>query len=679
MAKFILIDHSIIGLAGHHYEYAVRVLQAAQEAGYSPILATNRKFKMAGSVPWNVFPVYKYGFWFRLTPPAGFQAFKALYDRFKKWTLRQKYKLIFSSPFFYVSLAIYNPREAVLSLGKNLSIKEWIGVAMLAYLFALGRALARFLLSILPFRRYLSNVLGAFRNFLKSIFRPIEILNKYEALHRLFDIRRGQMFAKDTERLFRHLTLEEGDIVFIPTLSEVEMRGLLWYFRKDPRSAKATWHLVFRRNIYLGREPQYQGQEESLRPLRLAFLKFKEALGGQKVFFYTDTEKLTAQYNRLHVAQFRTLPIPVSKEFTRDILDQRSQAKGMPLRVIYAGDARCEKGYQFLPRIVQDLWADYVETGKVVFAFQSNFNIREGEPEVVIARSQLQNFPKDKVTLITDPLSTEDYVNFLLSGDIVLFLYDRDNYYARSAGILAEALAAGIPVIVPAGTWLAEQFIDQIYQYHATLRETVMIIKTVNGANLRWHNFRDLRLNPMSGDLLTFGGEADKAFCWLYPPAFASWLMISFNPATSQPGVFVLVHVGQIADGYSISERDFITGEMCAGRIMSVLVPIEKGVKKIWLGLRNAFDDFPISVSDIRIDFIALKPDQRCPLGAVGLTYVHPEEVSDLIREIVNNYPHYKETARIFSRQWFEKQNAKRLVEELSVSCLRSKKKVMMI
>jgi len=42
--KFILIDQSISSVAGHHYEYAVHVLEAAQRAGFEPYLATNRRF-----------------------------------------------------------------------------------------------------------------------------------------------------------------------------------------------------------------------------------------------------------------------------------------------------------------------------------------------------------------------------------------------------------------------------------------------------------------------------------------------------------------------------------------------------------------------------------------------------------------------------------------------------------
>ncbi len=63
MAKFVLTDHSIRNLAGHHYEYAIHVLRAAERAGFEPVLVTNRKFKQSGDVPCRVVPLYQFGFW----------------------------------------------------------------------------------------------------------------------------------------------------------------------------------------------------------------------------------------------------------------------------------------------------------------------------------------------------------------------------------------------------------------------------------------------------------------------------------------------------------------------------------------------------------------------------------------------------------------------------------------
>ncbi len=44
-------------------------------------------------------------------------------------------------------------------------------------------------------------------------------------------------------------------------------------------------------------------------------------------------------------------------------------------------------------------------------------------------------------------------------------LYDPTRYYARCSGVLLEMLCAGVPVLVPAGGWLADQIEDTNQRY----------------------------------------------------------------------------------------------------------------------------------------------------------------------------------------------------------------------
>ncbi len=51
MAKFIMLDHSLYGVLGHHYSYALNVLRAAEARGDEIVLATHVKFRPPGSQP----------------------------------------------------------------------------------------------------------------------------------------------------------------------------------------------------------------------------------------------------------------------------------------------------------------------------------------------------------------------------------------------------------------------------------------------------------------------------------------------------------------------------------------------------------------------------------------------------------------------------------------------------
>ena len=44
MARFILIDSSVKGAGGHHFEYAGRILDAAKAEGYKTLLLAHRDY-----------------------------------------------------------------------------------------------------------------------------------------------------------------------------------------------------------------------------------------------------------------------------------------------------------------------------------------------------------------------------------------------------------------------------------------------------------------------------------------------------------------------------------------------------------------------------------------------------------------------------------------------------------
>lgn len=668
--KFILIDHSIVDVGGHHYEYAVHVLEAAERAGYKPILATNRAFR--SSCPWEVHPVYTYGFWFRLTEPWWYRWARRLKERIERWFFQWKCSLVFSQlGLFWVIRGELGPYLR----WQTLDVRIWktlLLVAPFVYSLNVLRALKGFIL-LVPFRSYLQEVFQQIWAFLKALLYPVLLFVRPRdwMVRWSWERRRMHAFGRDTKRLFTKVKLDEGDIIFLPTISEVEMLGLLRFFEADPRPAKVSWHLLFRRNIYVGRDTDYAAQDEDQRPRKNAFASFKNDLREQRVFFYTDTDELTKQYNRLGVVPFRTLPIP----HTYPPHSQPQQEKGTPLRIVYLGDARAEKGYHHLSRLVGDLWRDYAETGKVTFVFQSNFNIPEGEPEAVIARAQLEAFSSEKVRLIYEPLPTKEYRELLLSADIILLPYGRENYYARSSGILIEALAAGIPVVVPAGTWMARQFAEETYRYHQTLRQTMKLIASHQGATLPWKRRGEPKASALMDGEPVVGGQAAHAYCQLAVPPSSTHLLVSLRLAHDQLGLLVEVSVDQQTSGRQIYTRSsHIVEPASPDRSASVLLPLVQDARKICLEFGSAYHGTLVYLTDLRLDFLApCDPHQRCPLGVIGLAYGRPEQMTSTLREVLDHYAHYRATTEAFAAKLFQEHNAARLIEAVqspeTVSC----------
>ncbi len=662
MAKFVIIDGSIIDLQGHYYEYAIRVLEAAQKAGYTPILATNRRFERDGSIPWEVYPVYKYGFWFHMTKPRWHSWLQRVSFSIRRMVFIPKIRMIFSR-WGLLWIARKQPGEylRLRSLDAQLDV-SLILLGALVYLMNILSSIKPLLWEAIPFRGYLGRVFAYAKRLMITSLSPILLFIKPKdwMLECLWNRVKMRQFGRDTQRLFRKVRLEQGDIVFLPLASAPEIMGLLQYFQRDPSSINAAWHSLFRHQLYIDRDAL--PTLESTRRIQRAFIQFLEGLHGRKVYFYTDTDELTRQYNSLGIVRFETLPIPISEEFHEL---RRGPVPHGSLRIAYVGDARKEKGYHHLPQIVQDLWEEYVKTGRVKFVIQSNFNIPGGTAQTVVARMQLESYSRDRVTLLTEPLGTDEYRDLIVNADITLLPYDRDAYYARSSGILAEALAAGVPVIVPSGTWMAKQFADEVYRYHEKLEREWKILKSRNGVELRWRFAGEAYLNPMSCDgRLGLGTKTKPVYTILTVPRSARWLLLSFGPTNPAQGL-VRVYTDQIdAKGTSLRRREVILSESPHARA-SMLLPLVQGVQRIYLDLAKASVNATSELSDIRVHFFAEHPG---PQSAVGLIYDDPDDITDLLREMIENYRHYRETAQAFAVKWFSIHNADHSIAKLKAA-----------
>jgi glycosyltransferase involved in cell wall biosynthesis len=665
MAKFIVVDPSIIDMQGHYYEYAVRVLKAAQNAGYVAVLATNRRFQSHESFPWEVHRVYKYGFWFQLTEFGWYSRLTKLFSAIRRRLSSLKARLVFSR--WGLLWTMRNQLGKYLRYS-SLDIKLDIYLLLFipfVYIVNVMSSAMYLLKEIIPFRGYWTRLFSCLHHLTGTLLYPLSVIIRPKdwMLRWLWSQVKMRQFARDTLRLFQEVRIEQGDIVFFPMVSSLEMTGLLKYFQKDPNSRKATWHLLFRHQLYIDRN--LAPALEPLRPIRKAFYQFCQGLNGQQVYFYTDSDDLTEQYNSLEIVPFHTLPIPVSEEFHRL---RRPASQAQPLKIAYVGDARKEKGYHYLPRIVQDLWAEYVETGRITFVIQSNFNVPGGTPPVALARAQLQSYPRDKVTLFTEPLTSAEYRDLVISADIILLPYDRDAYYAGSSGILAEALAAGVPCIVPDGVWMAKQFANEVYRYHESLRQKLPVLKSRRGEELRWRYAGDAVSNPMAQGGLSLGTVARPVYTMLTVPLSAELLLFSFGP-TQQAHGCIQVYTDQLdAKGASLQRsRALLYGSNCERP--SLLLPLLPGVRRIYLDLARVSSKAASEIFDIQVHFLAMPKHSEnslgCPRGAVGLAYNDLDEITDLLREMIEHYAHYRATAYAFSTQWFAKHNAERLVEEL--------------
>lgn len=372
----LIIDQSLKGFEGHHYEYDLAVLEAAVAcAGIKPMMAVHREFPSD-----------------RLGPAPVIGRFAGDWRE-----------------------AARSPARAALHRGLTL-LPEYI---------------RRPLLKIAATQQHAAD-------------------NAYVVA----DTR----FAQELFGIITKARLEERDHVLIHTLAESELMAVGAHLASDDVS-RPHIHIVLR----------HDGTEAATR----AFALFDATPAA--VHFWTDTEQLAEHYRQLGCRNIGVLPIPHAMHDPAI----RPRSEGHKLTLAYLGGARGDKGFHLLPDLVEALADEYLATGRARFRIQTNYALSREEPLMAAAKRRLKRFPRAWVELIEQPLNAQAFNAAFCGSDLLLLPYDREIYRRRSSGLLVKAMVAGVPAIVPEGTWLAyEAPVDG----HVVFGERLTLHKAVKNA-----------------------------------------------------------------------------------------------------------------------------------------------------------------------------------------------------
>lgn len=691
MSKFILIDQSIEGKGGHYLEYAMNVLHAARQEGYEICLATNRKF--TGSFDCEVLPVYTYNIWGKKRRRAGIFHKLAgkmaviacrIRDAAAARTVIGKYSLFGQT----VQMAIQGNFGEIMEMTSEKNVLLLLPLLLPAILIGIPAAvlflLYRSFLAVFYLAAQLRVVRLAGSLGKERMEGLCQSWNK--ALSRLKGggVSRGRWkkdFGRSTKKVLRYFQAGPGDIVFIPTLSETELMGVAELIKKHESACGPSWHMVFRRNLFAGREPVYRVTDKDVLTFRKILYRFVSLVDGRAAtYFYTDTERLSAQYNELNITEFSTLPIPINPALQ---VPQRKQVQA-PVNIVYLGDARREKGYQFLDGIVRDLWKDYALKGKVRFEFQSNFSFsdRKNNFDLVYGRQHMQLFCNAAVKLHMDALDSDAYGRLVREGDIGLLLYDRDNYYARSSGAYIECVCCEMPVIVPGASWMAIDLDEANYEYREQVRSQMQELMCLQSA---WMNEAEyirygrgglaeaaecMRIvpasSPESEGTLAFSSYENRAICMAVVPEDCQYLFLSYEMCEyGRQGNYARTRV-TVFDEYGMECGGIQSDDCGADQVISIMLPLAQEAAYITVEMWNAFYEEPIFLVSPSIGFYRQAADRGLPLGTFGLTYSREEDVGELLRNIIDHYDLYKEEAIVRAKQYNEKHTARKLVRQIS-------------
>ena len=666
MSKFFVIDPSVKGTGGHYYEYALRVLRAAGEQEHTPVLVAHRDAPVMGDPGFSVLRQFHFSF-FENAEWLGADELKA-----RRELERQELRIAQKERREAQLFARRNMSRSGLDRARAAEIRSTSdpAFALMCSGWAEYRSSPRRLLASVAMRR-----VSARFSYLDGRLKNSRLLNRIKSgssrvaaiIGRLATIgfrvgatlalapigplrealapsNRQKIFEADLLTSLRQARAKAGDVVFVPTLGELELAGIVALCRRVPLARSLRWRLLFRRNIFsdsMASRTQEADQPE-LRRMRSLLSFARNALRDIDVEFFTDTTPLSVQYTSLGIFPFRTAPIPVDERFAKT---QKRRAANEPIVFTYLGDARTEKGYASLPGAIDQIAHDLILPRRVKVVAQSNFNTKRGEPECIKAHLALMTWPQELVARVYGPLDTNDYVELMRGADAVLIPYSPANYSARSSGVFAEALRAGVPTVVTGGSWMAG-ILEPFRQTHL---ETVF-------PRLARSRREFLRAERIEGDRML--GQLIEA------PVGRSTMIAAEIHCTPSPDYFLKLDFDLIsASGALIGRLSEHVG--LVDNVVRTLTMIPPGIR--WIRAHTSVPGSLASVVPDRIVLSLVNSEQPVAVGMAGVICDgSPTALALAMRNIARNFETYAADARRLAIEVGSGFTPERLVEMLA-------------
>ena len=488
--------------------------------------------------------------------------------------------------------------------------------------------------------------------------------------------RRIDAFCSACTKLFDEIGLCSEDLVFLPSVSEFDFLGLVRFLATTPSSQKIDWHVQFHYDIFDGRPPDYATQRRRKELLQQQFFNALSCIPRHRLHFYATTPQVADQYNRLQIGHFHPLPYPISDPSLGS--EMSGKQKHTPLRVTMAGGIRREKGKHGLAYLIEQIHNQDQLKKKIQLWLQ-------GKPAQIskhlsnlsantLIQGHVDSNYENPIVVVEHPLDRNDYLTLIRRSDIAILPYNNARYQARASGVLVEMLAAQVPVIVPAGCWLAAQISDSMYEHLDNLRVSTVCQQSIVGSHWTCQPTAETEASRSnSTNIFRFGGDDQHAGMNLHIPDHASEMILSFHWEESRPGYYVRLQAKQMdANGTQLSTWETVLGQRTTTGPVSTLIHLDPHANHICLRLTNAYNNDTITMRDSEIRLLDIPPNET-PSAAVGLIAADMDQIPKLLCEMERHYDHYCQTAATFAANWRKDHSPSRTVEILSTSLLQKK------
>ncbi len=602
-SRLLIVDQSLKGPGGHHFECAFQIAKGAIERGYAVTLGTHRKFS-DHQVFWEGLPPESQSQWSRSpissprsTPPCEiFPCFNL--TTYSRWTDLE---------------GLRSPVAGKVGWSKR--VKDW-----LRHQDALKRSLVD---------ERVDSHLHEFTTHLTSPQKQVV-----------------RIFGRDMARFLTLAKATADDVVFVSTISELEFLALGLVAEWYPEICPGRWHVQFHYNVFSGRPHEYEHQRQRLEYRRAgqSFQRGFKGLSRVKVSCYTTSKELADQYNDFSVGLFEALPYPVNPKFMMRKASAASVDRSpvtrtppRPLRITMAGGLRREKGQQQLRGVIEGISETLLESGQAKLVLQGGSSRRKRAQLELNGRSGNLK-PRDQqpawLEYVGHPLSEQAYVDLIKQADIGLLIYDSRTYYARRAGVLGEFFASGVPVVVPAACWLAEQVASANQPYWRGLYDQGKAARSTVSPESRG---RVREVTPGLGTEAVIVRGVVEAPVEPWKHLTLGWQSLVGASAGSECPL----------NRWSTTIDE--EGEFWC------LLPVLEAWRTIprRLSLRWSFSDAPVRVKELGVREVVPQTSLSLPWGKVGLVATDIEQVPELLKHMVSVYPQFKAAAREYAFEWF--------------------------
>jgi len=246
----------------------------------------------------------------------------------------------------------------------------------------------------------------------------------------------------------KRVVLDRHTVVLFPTVRHNQIAPIVKWAKRVAGTGGPRFCLVLRFTAFA----TYSQPSLTEGLYRRAFRSLERSRVRERFRLFSDSDLLAREYRDHTSLPVEILPIPHVEGRAGNVAADSGNGSPGPIRLTYAGDARTNKGFHLLPYVFEKL-APLTRRGLILGEVQAN--IRDQSEWIV--RTAVHRLRRAGVTLHETELTSADYYALLDRAGIILLPYTLDHYHAQTSGIFAEAMARGKPVIVPRGTWMADQ------------------------------------------------------------------------------------------------------------------------------------------------------------------------------------------------------------------------------